>query len=107
MNNKRFYLKIAGILLASFAIVNFGSNEIFVAGTPQIRTDLTQHLAVRFQQLKNPTQYASLFDKKTPEEKLQNLPLELVTKGVYAKSDEKASYTVVKQGEVEWVEHIF
>jgi hypothetical protein len=101
--------KILLIMLFAYGIMNVMSEEVFIAGTPQIRPNLDKHLAYRWSELTrgNVQFIAEMFDNRTPEQKLENVPLHELTKGVYAKGEKNYSYTVIKKGEVEWIEYTF
>lgn len=104
MNTKITYLKILGVIVSAYLLVSFLGREVFVANTPRLRPSLDKYLTLRMRLVTNDVaQLASSFFRKSAEEQLKDFPLEAVSKGVYAKQSQNASYTVVKENEVEYV----
>jgi len=84
------------------------TKEVFIANSPTIRPNLGPYMATRLQNVfSNTSQSLALLFYKSPAEELKNLPLIPVAKGVYAKSNDKASYTEYRVNEVEWIEYTF
>ncbi|QQG44489.1 MAG: hypothetical protein HYW86_01055 [Candidatus Roizmanbacteria bacterium] len=105
MNKKITYLKIFGVLAVSYLIINIFAKEVFIANTPKIRPNLDRYIASK---LNSNIQFlAGLINKRTPEEELKDIPLKMVTKGIYAKDKDNVSQTVIKLNEVEFVEYTF
>lgn len=103
------YIKILIAIIAGFYIAEFSTHEIFVRNTARIRPNLGRYLAQKFTDVTRDVILAlnkasEFINPNSPEARLKALPLQVVTKGVYAKSNESASYTLIKINEVEWQE---
>lgn len=96
-------LKIFIVLTLSYLASGLLVRNAFIANTPRLRQDFGPYISLKFTNF-----FAGLFkSKQFPEVALQSQPLQLVSKGVYAKSDGTNSYTLIKVGEVEWVEYTY
>lgn len=107
--NRKLYIKILIALVLSFATATLLKREVFIADTPKVKPDLQERLVARIKDARkgNLEFIGQIFDPRTLEQKLQNVPLQQLTKGVYAKSKGNISYTEIKQGQVEWREYSF
>lgn len=108
MNKKIFYAKILVVFVLTYFVSQLLTKEVFIAGSPKVRPNVGQYLVSRTKEIFSDTiqPLANLF-YRTPEDQLKNIPLQTVAKGVYAKSDKNISYTLIKEGEVDWVEYSF
>ncbi len=108
---KQLHIKIIAALLISFFASSLLMKEVFVAEGPKIRPDLGQYLTQLLDKtVNNNLQFLSRLlrpDQQTAEEILKNTPLQQVSKGVYAKSNKQASYTLYKDNEIEWIAYNF
>ena len=106
MSKFRQHLTILIVLILALTSTIFLSDLIFIRNTPVIRPNLNSYLALRFAGFK---QYvAALFVSPQNTIIIDNVPLKMITKGVYAaKSSKGESYTLYKQNDVEWVEYVF
>lgn len=105
------YLKM--FVLMGFALFVSGilKQEIFINNSPTIRPNVGPYLLARVRGIGSSGGSMFAFLKGAPSskeinqevaERLQNVPLKAVSKGVYAKEDDKIKYTEVHEGEVEW-----
>jgi hypothetical protein len=108
MKNKKLqlYFKILITFIFGFFLSSFLIQKIFLAGTPRIRPNAFSNLAL---EIKNNTySLIALFIKQpSPEEILKDVPLKTISKGVYGKTKENYSYTLIKVNEIEWKEYTF
>jgi len=108
MKNKKLqlYFKILITFIFGFFLSSFLIQKIFLAGTPRIRPNAFSNLAL---EIKNNTySLIALFIKQpSPEEILKDVPLKTISKGVYGKTKENYSYTLIKINEIEWKEYTF
>jgi hypothetical protein len=113
MRNKSFYIKIALVVLVSFAAVKGLSNEIFIADSPRLRPDMGENIARRLDALipKGKSQIAQEAppgaNVKPIQEILADVPLKEVAQGVYAKEGDGMNYTIFKEEEMEFVLYTF
>jgi hypothetical protein len=105
---KTLYIKIGMGIFAAFMVAKGINSEVFVANSPQVRPHLGTYMANQVKSAIGDSKVglASLFNL-LPEQKLKNLPLDSIAKGVYAKSNQTNSYTLIKDNEVEWREYTF
>lgn len=116
------YGKIGLVLCASFFIANLVNNEIFIGNSPMIRQQLGKYIAmkVKNKQTSISKTIASLFNFQARNAQqlanegadkafkaLESVPFKQVAQGTYAKSNDSATVTVVKLGEIESVEYTF
>lgn len=110
------YLKM--FVLMGFAVFVSGilKQEIFINDSPTIRPHVGSYLLARIQGVGSSGQsmFAFLKGSKAQDEelgksintqvaqRLQNIPLKAVSKGVYAKEDDKIKYTEIHESEVTW-----
>jgi hypothetical protein len=108
MKNKKLqlYFKILITFIFGFFLSSFLIQKIFLAGTPRIRPNAFSNLAL---EIKNNTySLIALFIKQpSTEEILKDVPLKTISKGVYGKTKENYSYTLIKINEIEWKEYTF
>ena len=108
MKNKKLalYFKILITFIFGFFLSSFLIQKIFLAGTPRIRPNAFSNLAL---EIKNNTHsLIALFIKQpSTEEILKDVPLKTISKGVYGKTKENYSYTLIKIHEIEWKEYTF
>jgi hypothetical protein len=108
MKNKKLqlYFKILITFIFGFFLSSFLIQKIFLAGTPRIRPNAFSNLAL---EIKNNTySLIALFIKQpSPKEILKDVPLKTISKGVYGKTKENYSYTLIKINEIEWKEYTF
>lgn len=122
MNKKLFYTKILIVLVLGLGVVKILVPEIFLANTPRIKPNIDKYIVFRVNKsLENGSSFiARIFNWKsepsqeqlaqtvqTAEELLKDIPFKQMTKGVYAKSNNNISYTMVRDNEIDWVEYSF
>lgn len=122
MNKKLFYTKILIVLVLGLVAVRILVPEIFLANTPRIKPNLDKYIAFRvnnllergnnfiariFNRKSEPSQEQLVQTVQTAEDSLKNIPFKQMTKGVYAKSNNNISYTIVRDNEIDWVEYSF
>ncbi|GEM_PF-2704113 len=106
----KLYSKILIALVLSFLVSSVAIKEVFVANSPKIREDLPSYLAFRITDLfeqKTAIAKKQLQETPPPQQQLQSVSFQVLFKGVSAKSNTTTTYTVIKEGEVEWVEYTF
>ncbi|MFH0773237.1 MAG: hypothetical protein V1922_02905 [bacterium] len=114
MDKRIFFGKIMLVMALGFVITSVLNKEVFIADSPTIRPQLDKYIASRVMNVFNfQLSQISLFASKEQQQlnkskaALQNMPLSLVSKGVYAKSVNTANYTVVNINDVEWIEYTY
>jgi len=110
--NKINYSKIIVVIVISFFIAQYSGREFFLPNSAQIRPNLSNYLAKKFNIFFNKTsltlsRFKEVFNPNNAEARLKKMPLQLVSKGVYAKSNDTISYTLIRVDEVEWQEYTF
>ncbi len=111
-------LVLMSALLGSYLVVTIVSPLIFINNTESIRPNVGQYIASKitsFIEENNPMIAQKTIEqqkelKQKAEVALKNLettPFSVVTKGVYAKSNEMASVREYVLNEIEWVEYTF
>ena len=117
MRNKiDLYSRISIAIVLAFLTSELLVQEVFLARSPQIRTDFADRVVETSLAFVNVDNYASLFqgkgffnhDPQSPgsiEDSLADAPLlPTAIKGVYAKETENASHVDIFYDEVDWVE---
>ncbi|MDO8497870.1 MAG: hypothetical protein Q7S61_04995 [bacterium] len=109
------YTKILLCLVFAFLIADISTKELFVAGTPKLRDDTGERLAMAFQGLTTGSFIAKKNDaakvgvagsvSASAEQELKDTPFTQLVKGVYAKENSHLSYTVIKENEIVWREY--
>ncbi len=108
MKKFSIYGKIFGAILGGLLIAATLNKEIFVANTPQVRPHLGKYAAARFNAVTGEGRtLVDALGNKLPEQKLKDKSLVPLVQGVYAKTDENYSYTVVQEKDVKWIEYVF
>lgn len=106
MDKRLLYLKIAGVLVATYLLINFFARDIFIANTPRFRPNIDKVIAAKFGNVTSSvTQLAVNLFGQTPERQLKDVALQPVAKGIYAKQKGAVSQTIIKDNEVEMVEY--
>lgn len=110
------YLKMGVLMLFALFVSGVLKQEIFLNNTPSIRPQLGNYLLARMKGIGNSGINMMAYFQKKPTvndeiaastdqqvaQRLENIPLKIVSKGVYAKEDDKIKYTEVREDEVEW-----
>lgn len=104
------------LMLFALFVSGVVKEEIFINNSPTFRPHIGNYLLARVQGIGGQGVDLMAFIKGKPSqndeigastdtqvaERLGTIPLKAVSKGVYAKEDEKIKYTEVREGEVEW-----
>lgn len=100
MNKQKRYIGIFLSLILSFIVVTGSSKIFFPQNTPVFRQNMGGYLA---------TAIDTFVSRFKPLPTKDNVPLKMITKGVYAESrpNQKSSYTYYKAGEVNWTKYTF
>lgn len=107
---------MGAIMLFALFVSGVIKEELFINNSPTFRPHLRNYLIARIQGIGGSgIDMMALFKGKPSQndeiaastdaqvaERLGTIPLKAVSKGVYAKEDEKIKYTEVREGEVEW-----
>jgi hypothetical protein len=110
------YLKMGVLMLFALFVSGVIKEEIFINNSPTFRPQVGSYLLARIQGIGgNGIDMMAFFKGKPSQndeigantdtqvaERLGDVPLKAVSKGVYAKEDEKIKYTEVREDEVEW-----
>lgn len=118
------YTKIISILLVSW-VISSALLIVFVDNSPTIRPHLGAYIAQRFQQGRSdfiarlsflqtkPNPQTNMTAKEVDQQvesiktALIDIPSQMVSKGVYAKTDGKVSMTIINTDEIEKVKYTF
>lgn len=93
------YFKVFLVTALAFGTSGLLIQDVFIAGSPQIRQGLGNYLALKY----NPM--SIIQGGPSVEDQLQDLPMQEIAKGVYAKDDGVNDYTLVKLDEVDLKEY--
>lgn len=88
-------------MVFSFVLAYLFNADIFIASSPQIHPLWKNNLISRF----SPIQWARNAQIAEYKEEIQKETLETVSPGVYAREYETVSETVIRLGEMEFVEY--
>ncbi len=121
---KQNRFKIVLVLILSLLTAQLLVQSVFIAGTPRTKPALISRSLTSIKELwTGGYQFLSgLFKKQSPsiatgpaisplvtnpEQALKDVPFQTVAKGVYAKTNNTASYTLVKVNETTWKNYTF
>lgn len=116
--NKILYAKLFGAIILAVIVTKLITNNVFIADTPQIKPNLDKVIAINLDSLINDNIIArAIKGKPAIAEKVEkhnqllqqfsNIPFQQVSKGVYAKNDDKTVVIEYRFGEADWLEYTF
>jgi hypothetical protein len=109
-NNIKKYSKLGVALIGAFLFSFIFSDGIFVNNSPIVRRDIPHYYALKFDKTaigKVPFMAKLIYNFKYPSEKLQDLPLIPVARGVSAKEKGNVIYSQVNVGELKLIQYTF
>lgn len=116
MRERKYYLKIIGILVLSFIISTLLNGSVFMKNTARIRPNLGKIIISKIvsvptflSQIPLPSfKLPAIFNQTQPSGQppsIENSSLSKISQGVYAEKNNTTSYTLIKEKEIDWKEY--
>ncbi|MCA9371959.1 hypothetical protein KC726_03600 [Candidatus Woesebacteria bacterium] len=101
MKKTRFRIKIVLAIFVSFFVSSVVVKDVFIASSSTLNPSWKQNLVARI----NPLHWVQQYQFAQITKELEKVPLQNISQGVYGRETQNASETVIKLGEVDFIEY--